>query len=74
MRKSALFEVISVAFTKLNNEQRGLLFEKKRKFRTDLYKIIIERFKNSLSSGTGGQSNVHLRHREFNNFVNSFLK
>lgn len=70
----ALFEVISVAFAKLNEEQRKLLFENKSKFRTDLYKIIVERFKNSLSSGTGGQSNVHLRHREFNNLIISFLK
>ncbi len=69
----ALFEVISVAFAKLNNGQRGLLIENKTKFRIKLYDIILERFKNSLSSGTGGQSNVHLRHREFNNFINSFL-
>ena len=70
----ALFEVISVAFAKLDDLRMRSLINQKELFKSELYKTIEEKFRDSLSSGTGGQSNVHLRHREFNNLINSFLK
>ena len=69
----ALFEVISVSFTKLNDIRKNILLQNKEFFRNDFYKTIEEKFKDSLSSGTGGQSNVHLRHKEFNTLINSIL-
>jgi len=70
----ALFEVISVAFAKLDDLRLSALIKQKELFKSELFNTIDEKFKDSLSSGTGGQSNVHLRHREFNNLINSFLK
>ena len=70
----ALFEVISVAFAKLDNLRMSALIKQKELLKSELFKTIDEKFRDSLSSGTGGQSNVHLRHREFNNLINSFLK
>jgi len=67
----ALFEVISVSFAKLDVVKSNYILNHKASFRNELYKTIKEKFKDSLSSGTGGQSNVHLRHREFNNLINS---
>ena len=69
----ALFEVVSVSFAKLTAQQRNELLKNKDKFKDLLYKTIEEKFKDSLSSGTGGQSNVVLRHREFNNVINAIL-
>lgn len=70
----ALFEVISVNFAKLEKKQRTLLLERKNIFKEKLYVAISEKFKESLSSGTGGQSTVIIRHREFNNVLKSILK
>lgn len=69
----ALFEVISSNFAKLNEDQRKILKNKKEIFKEILYKTIEEKFKDSISSGTGGQSSVILRHKEFNNVIKEVL-
>lgn len=69
----ALFEVVSVSFAKLNEHDRNNLLKNKSEFRSLLYERIEEKFKDSLSSGTGGQSSVVLRHKEFNNVLNTIL-
>lgn len=69
----ALFEVVSVSFAKLDDNIRNILKHKKDKFKEILYKAIEEKFKDSLSSGTGGQSNVVLRHKEFKNVINEVI-
>lgn len=69
----ALFEVISVSFAKLDNSKKEILIKRRFELLNVLYIAIIEKFKDSLSSGTGGQSNVHLRHKEFKNVINSII-
>lgn len=65
----ALFEVVSTHFAKLDEDKRNILKSRKDVFKEVLYRAIEEKFKDSLSSGTGGQSNVVLRHKEFNNVL-----
>ncbi|MCG2431627.1 DUF262 domain-containing protein [Aequorivita xiaoshiensis] len=69
----ALFEVIAVSFAKLSDNQRDELVRKKTAFRTLFFNSVNVRFADSLTSNTGGKSNIALRHREFNNLVNSTL-
>ncbi|MDP3434250.1 MAG: DUF262 domain-containing protein [Bacteroidota bacterium] len=69
----ALFEVISVSFSKLDKSKKEILLKRRYELKNALHKAIKEKFKDSLSSGTGGQSNVHLRHKEFKNVLNSIL-
>lgn len=69
----ALFEVVSVSFAKLNEEQRTKLKDKKSRFKSLLYKSIDSNFKDSLSSNTGGKSNIALRHSEFDKVVKQIL-
>ncbi len=69
----ALFEVISASFAKLEDDKRNIIKSKKEDFKEILYRIIEEKFKDSLSSGTGGQSSVILRHKEFHNVINEAL-
>jgi len=69
----ALFEVISASFAQLDESKRNILKNKKEDFKEILYTTIEEKFKDSLSSGTGGQSSVILRHKEFNNVLNEVL-
>lgn len=69
----ALFEVVSVSFAKLNDEQRTKLSDKKNKFKSLLYKSIDSNFRDSLSSNTGGKSNIALRHSEFDKVVKQIL-
>jgi len=69
----ALFEVISVAFAKLDINKINILVRRKDEFIKALHSAIKQKFKDSLSSGTGGQSSVHLRQKEFQNVLNSIL-
>lgn len=69
----ALFEVISVYFASLNEIQKSELLSKRNDFKQAFYVAVENKFKESLSSGTGGQSNVVLRHQEFRNVLNDFL-
>ncbi|GAP73190.1 hypothetical protein SAMD00024442_68_3 [Candidatus Symbiothrix dinenymphae] len=69
----ALFEVVSVHFAKLDKKESQILTNKKTEFKKLLYKAIKERFKSSLSGGTGEQSRVVLRHKEFNNVLNTIF-
>lgn len=69
----ALFEVISVHFAQLSESEKDELIEKKEIFRELLYEAIEQKFKESLSSGTGTQSAVILRHKEFVNVINKVL-
>jgi hypothetical protein len=69
----ALFEVLSVNFAKLNDSQRALINTRKRKFKSLFYDAIKNNFADSLSSNTGGKSNVALRHKEINKIINEVL-
>ncbi|MNX63011.1 hypothetical protein D3C86_939980 [compost metagenome] len=69
----ALFEVLSVSFAKLTDKQREILLSKKKKFKTLFYDSIKNNFADSLSSNTGGKSNVSLRHKETNRVINEVL-
>lgn len=69
----ALFEVISVYFARINDIQKSELLSKRNEFKQAFYDTIEHKFKESLSSGTGGQTNVFLRHQEFRNVLNDFL-
>lgn len=65
----ALFEVMSVSFAKLNNEEREFVLKNKETFKKNFYEAIDEKFSDSLSSNTGGKSNISLRHKEFNTLI-----
>jgi len=69
----ALFEVVAVSFAKLSENQREDLISKKSSFRKLFFNAVSTKFADSLTSNTGGKSNIALRHREFNNLVNSSL-
>lgn len=69
----ALFEVVSVWFAKMDDEQRNQILKVKNDFNNLLYNAIETKFKESLSSGTGTQTAVMLRHREFKVLLNTFL-
>lgn len=70
----ALFEVISVTFAKLSDEQRAKILESKAAFERDFYHAIDENFSKSLASGTGKRSNIDLRYDIFNRLVENTLK
>lgn len=65
----ALFEVMSVSFAKLSDADRQILSSRKLKFKSLFYNTVKDSFADSLSSNTGGKSNVMLRYREFNKMV-----
>lgn len=69
----ALFEVMAVSFAKLSDNQRDELVRKKTAFRKLFFNAVNVRFADSLTSNTGGKSNIALRHKEFNNLVNTTL-
>jgi len=69
----ALFEVIAVAFAKLDDNQRATLIRNKRAFKNSFYSAIPIDFGNSLTSNTGGKSNIAQRHRVFSALVNEAL-
>ncbi len=69
----ALFEVIAVSFARLDDSQRNKLIRKKTLFNDLYYKAILSEFGNSLTSNTGGKSNIALRHRTFGKIVDQVL-
>lgn len=71
----ALFEVISSSFAKLSLLQAGIIKGKKIVFKELFYEAVEKnRFKNSLTSDTGGKSNVVLRHNVFKDIIQQTLK
>ena len=69
----ALFEVIAVNFAKLKDSEIEIIESNKRKFKSLFYDAISNTFADSLSSNTGGKSNVTLRHKEFNKIINQVI-
>ncbi|HCC52439.1 MAG TPA: DUF262 domain-containing protein [Porphyromonadaceae bacterium] len=69
----ALFEVMSVSFAKLSDADRQILLSGKSKFKSLFYKGVKDSFANSLTSNTGGKSNVMLRYREFKKIVDQII-
>ncbi|MDI9364089.1 MAG: DUF262 domain-containing protein [Flavobacterium sp.] len=69
----ALFEVMAVSFARLADNERQKLKTGSRRFRTMFYDAVKNSMADSLSSNTGGKSNVSLRHREFNKIINQIL-
>ncbi|MBC6400164.1 MAG: DUF262 domain-containing protein [Ekhidna sp.] len=69
----ALFEVIAVSFARLNESQRSILVRKKALLKQLFYEAIPDDFGNSLTSNTGGKSNIARRHRTFGSIVNQVL-
>ena len=69
----ALFEVISVSFSRLTNEQRAKILQKKLVFKEAFYEAVNSNFADSLTSNTGGKSNIALRHKTFNSIVMDIL-
>lgn len=71
----ALFEVISSSFAKLSGAEILNLKNKKEVFKKLFYEAIdTNKFKNSLTSDTGGKSNVTLRHNVLKNIIIHTLK
>lgn len=69
----ALFEVISVSFARLSEDERTRILNKKNKFKREFYEAISNSFADSLTSNTGGKSNIAIRHREFRSIINKIL-
>ncbi len=69
----ALFEVMSVTFSKLSDSQRSELLNKKSALKRLFYASIPKEFGNSLTSNTGGKSNIALRHKTFGSIINKVL-
>lgn len=69
----ALFEVTSVRFAHLSEQERIVLKETKDDFKLLFYQKIHTDFGSSLSNNTGGKSNVILRHKVFHNLIQEVL-
>lgn len=69
----ALFEVISVSFARLTNTERSQVFQRKSALRKAFYEAVNSNFADSLTSNTGGKSNISLRHKTFNSIVTDVL-
>lgn len=58
----AYFEVITVVFSKLSENDKVLLLEKKHLFKSNLFTLVAnQRYSNSLSGGTGTKDSVFIR-------------
>lgn len=72
-----IFEVISVAFSKLNENQRNILLDKKEEF---FNKFILfqndfsNKFWDSITTGTAAKDRVVTRNEKFRMFLNDFLQ
>lgn len=69
----ALFEVISVSFAQLSEDERNTILRRKDLFKREFYKAISNNFADSLTSNTGGKSNIALRHKEFKSIIDKIL-
>lgn len=70
----ALFEVMSVSFARMSVDGRGEVLQRKDTFKALFYKAIDDSFANSLTSNTGGKSNVTLRYKTFQSIIDQTLK
>ncbi len=69
----ALFEIISVYFAKLSNDQKQKLIANKKKFIDDFTKLQNkEKFWGAITTGTAAKENVKSRHTEFDKLLNKF--
>lgn len=70
-----LFEVISVAFAKLNETQSEVLIANKDKFIQKLINLqkTDNSFWSAITNGTATKDNVKIRHSKFNDLVNNYL-
>lgn len=72
-----LFEVISVAFAKLNENQRNKLLENKKEFYQkyiDFQNDFSNKFWDSITTGTAAKDRVITRNEKFDTFLKEFLK
>lgn len=72
-----LFEVISVAFAKLNENQRNKLLENKTEFYQkyiDFQNDFSNKFWDSITTGTAAKDRVITRNEKFDTFLKEFLK
>ena len=72
-----LFEVISVAFAKLNENQRDIILEKKDVFFKQFISFLnnqSNKFWDSITTGTAAKDRVINRNEQFGIFLNAFLK
>lgn len=71
----ALFEVFSVAFSKLSAKERQRLINHKLLFRQKFIELNQDAaFWNAVSAGTGQSENVVLRHRAINQIINQIVE
>lgn len=72
----AYFEVISVAFSKLNDTQRDKLLSSKKEFKIKLIDEMNSNraYANSFSGGTAKKESVRKRFKTFNTILNEFIK
>ncbi|WP_291099696.1 MULTISPECIES: DUF262 domain-containing protein [unclassified Flavobacterium] len=72
-----LFEVISVAFSRLNDKERKTLLDKKEEFFNDFIKFqnnLSNKFWDSITTGTAAKDRVNTRNEKFREFLNKFLQ
>ena len=67
----ALFEVMSVSFAKLNDDERNILLGRREDFKERFYDAVENEFEHSLTAG--GKSSITSRHDIFNNLVKNTL-
>lgn len=72
-----LFEVISVAFAKLNDNQRSILFNQKERFINEFTQFqndFPNKFWDSITTGTAAKDRVITRNEKFGIFLNDFIR
>ncbi|WP_428069838.1 DUF262 domain-containing protein [Chryseobacterium gambrini] len=72
-----LFEIISLHFSKLDENQVAKIEKNKKEFFKDLIILINDnndkKFFNSISTGTAGKESVKIRHEEFLKTINKYI-
>lgn len=70
-----IFEVISSAFSKLDNNSINILIINKESFKTEFinFQNTNSKFWNAITTGTATKESVLSRHREFRSFLNTFI-
>jgi hypothetical protein len=71
----SIFEVISVAFSKINPEILNYLTDNKEDFKREfvLFQKDNKKFWNAITTGTATKESTFNRNREFNEFLNNFI-
>ena len=67
----AIFEIMSVSFGKLNENEITIILNNKDTFKANFYNAIEHKFKHDLT--TGGKSSIASRHKIFKEIVNEIL-